>query len=202
MKPLASDPRLIRQRNDKTKKKAFKHAQRRANEPLGVNSSPPQKTAVPSIELFQKEDCPFSHSVRNRLSHMGLDFIAHTVPEGAPLKHELLTQAGGKDQIPFLVDHRTGMKLYETASIIQYLDKEYGTPAPTRLALLTRNLSLRIQTRSDQLAWAIRLPFEHARDVVDDMTMSLKALRESYQSVREAIVKPVPTESPQQRRAA
>lgn len=83
----------------------------------------------PGIELFQKEECPFSHAVRQKLSDLGLDFIAHSVPDEDSLKHQKLVEAGGKDQVPFLADHKSGVKLYESDAIIAYLDQEYGAGA-------------------------------------------------------------------------
>ncbi|MCM2277828.1 MAG: glutathione S-transferase N-terminal domain-containing protein [Oligoflexia bacterium] len=132
--------------------------------------------------------------MRNRLSQLGVDYIAHTVPKGNAFKHELLAQAGGKDQIPFLIDRKSGVKLYDSDKIISYLEHEFGRPAPARISELTRNVALRIQARSDELAWALRQPFERARSLVDDMSDSLKVLRDSYQSVRRALTQPAAAE--------
>lgn len=79
------------------------------------------------LELFQKEECPFSHVVRQKLSDLGLDYAAHSIPDAQDLKHKELVNAGGKDQVPFLIDHKTGVKLYESEAIVSYLEKEYGT---------------------------------------------------------------------------
>ena len=81
----------------------------------------------PTLELFQKEECPFSHTVRQKLSDLGLDFVAHSIPDTQDLKHKELVNAGGKDQVPFLIDHKSGVKLYESEAIVSYLEKEYGT---------------------------------------------------------------------------
>ena len=56
---------------------------------------------LPVLELFQKENCPFSHAVRSKLTRLGLDFVAHSVPDGHPPSSiEQLVRAGGKDQLP------------------------------------------------------------------------------------------------------
>lgn len=86
--------------------------------------------SAPKLELFQNEDCPYSHAVRERLSELGLDFISRSVSfeedERAKKTHERLVQAGGQDQVPFLIDHTTGERMYESEDIIAYLDRKYG----------------------------------------------------------------------------
>src|SRR5262245_25147534 len=57
-------------------------ASRRRAERRALERSQSAFEGVPSIELFQNEEDPHSHSVRERLSLLGLDFIAHTVSSG------------------------------------------------------------------------------------------------------------------------
>lgn len=128
MKPLKNSPRSKSEGTESIKKKAFKRAQLRVMEMKGFGQKSMPKRAIPSIELFQKEECPFSQAVRQKISDLGLDIVSHSVPDGLALKHEMLVQAGGKDQLPFMVDHKTGIKLYESDAILAYLGKEYSTP--------------------------------------------------------------------------
>jgi glutathione S-transferase len=111
---------------------------------------------APQIELWQKESCPFSHSVRDRLSELGLDYVARSV-NGTDLKHRQLVQAAGRDQIPFLVDHRTGVKLHESAAIIAYLNREYGpAPSTSRVLKAAQRISGRIEMRRRQAEWVLQ----------------------------------------------
>jgi glutathione S-transferase len=68
------------------------------------------------LELWQAEWCPHSHKVRQRLTELGVDFVAHQVaadkddrPDGIAIPR-LLTEQGevfsGEEQIlPWLDEH-------------------------------------------------------------------------------------------------
>lgn len=54
------------------------------------------------IELYQAEWCPYSHDVRQRLTELGLDFVAHQV-EPEPGQRDAMEAAVGSRVIPVLV---------------------------------------------------------------------------------------------------
>ena len=54
------------------------------------------------IELYQSEWCPHSHRVRQRLTELGLDFVAHQVRVD-PAERTELARATGRWSIPTLV---------------------------------------------------------------------------------------------------
>lgn len=189
MKIASVQPKYVKQTAEKTKKKALRRALRRTQESAGPRTS--GQAATPSLELYQKEECRFSHAVRNHLSRLGLDFVSHTVPDGNSLKHEQLVHAGGKDEIPFLIDHKTGVRLFQSQAIINYLDKEYGQVREGAIRGWAHELDLRVRARADQLAWAIRTPFDRARDVVEDLSEGLSTLRKSYKVVKKVIQAPL-----------
>jgi glutathione S-transferase len=83
------------------------------------------------LELYQAEDCPYSESVREKLTQLGLSYIIHNPRlHGGEVQneqtHDELLAIGGDDQIPFLVDHQNNKTLYESDDIINFLDEEYG----------------------------------------------------------------------------
>ena len=82
--------------------------------------APPQP-----IELWDFEACPYCRKVREVLSELDLDYLAHPVAHGSP-RRERLVRLGGKMQAPFLVDPSTGTSLYESEDIIAYLNERYG----------------------------------------------------------------------------
>jgi len=53
------------------------------------------------IELYQAEWCPHSHRVRQRLTELDLDFMAHQVP--VPAERTGMERATGRRSIPTLV---------------------------------------------------------------------------------------------------
>jgi glutathione S-transferase len=54
------------------------------------------------VELWQTEWCPASHRVRQRLTELGIDYIAHQVPVERE-RRTLLQERTGGDTIPVLV---------------------------------------------------------------------------------------------------
>jgi glutaredoxin len=55
------------------------------------------------IELYQAEWCPYSRLVRERLTELGVDFLAHQV-EPEPEDRRRLQEVAGTEEIPVLVD--------------------------------------------------------------------------------------------------
>jgi glutathione S-transferase len=77
------------------------------------------------LELWDFEACPYCRKVREVLSELDLDYLAHPVAHGSPRRARLV-RLGGKMQAPFLVDPNTGTSLYESEDIIAYLNERYG----------------------------------------------------------------------------
>lgn len=92
------------------------------------------------LELYDFEACPYCRKVREVLSELDLDYVAHPVAHGSPRRAELIKR-GGKMQAPYLVDPNTPTELYESDDIIRYLNATYGAgeragwrlPIPTLL---------------------------------------------------------------------
>jgi glutathione S-transferase len=85
------------------------------------------------LELYQSEGCPHSAKVRDKLSALGLSYVAHNprLPgdAGGDVTNERTyeeLQAGGADQIPYLVDTDREAALYETEDIVEYLEEHYA----------------------------------------------------------------------------
>jgi glutathione S-transferase len=146
-----------------------------------------QNSAAPSLELFQLESCPECHLVRRKLSELGADFIARTVSPGSALKHEQLIQASGKDQIPFLIDHITGTKLFESMAIVSYLDKQYGKTKPTPVLRWAERIKNTVQLRSEEFAWAILEPVHQIERLGGDARQALREVSGSWKAVRKAL---------------
>lgn len=78
------------------------------------------------LELYQYENCPFCARVRQRMTELELDYIIRNVPRGSK-KRAFLRELGGKEQVPFLVDQKNGVRLYESEDIIRYLELHYSS---------------------------------------------------------------------------
>lgn len=79
------------------------------------------------IELYQAEWCPYSSRVRQRLTELGVDFIARQVPADRDDRDEL-EQLSGARGIPVLVPEQ-GDPIGETDAILAYLDDTFDEDA-------------------------------------------------------------------------
>jgi len=85
------------------------------------------------LELYQSEGCPHSADVREKLSALGVSYVVHNprLPgdEGGDVTNERThdeLQAGGNDEIPYLVDTDREAALYGSDDIVNYLDEHYA----------------------------------------------------------------------------
>lgn len=94
-----------------------------------------ESATVPSpkpLEVWGYEPSPFSKIVRERLCELELPYILHTVPRGSPTRKQL-AELTGRFQAPYLVDPNTGVSMFESADICDYLTATYGPSAPGAL---------------------------------------------------------------------
>jgi glutathione S-transferase len=77
------------------------------------------------IELWQTEWCPASRRVRQRLTELGLSFVARQVPVDPHTRTELEAATGTKT-IPVLVSG--GNTVSGEEAILGYLDREFTEP--------------------------------------------------------------------------
>jgi glutathione S-transferase len=83
--------------------------------------------AVPryALELWAYEASPFSKIVRERLVEYELPYLYHNAARGS-LNREVLRNLTGRVQLPYLIDPNTGISMFESAEILDYLDMTYG----------------------------------------------------------------------------
>jgi glutathione S-transferase len=82
------------------------------------------------LTLFQAEWCPQSHRVRQRLTELGLPFVAMQV-EPRPEDRDELREASGDDSIPVLVTEE-GEAIRGADRILEWLDAHYAEPPTAR----------------------------------------------------------------------
>jgi glutaredoxin len=83
------------------------------------------------VELFQAEWCPFSHLVRQRLTELGVDFVARQV-EPDPEDRDALERATGVRSIPVLVLEDGTVVGGETRDVLATIDDLYEETRFTR----------------------------------------------------------------------
>ncbi|MFB6191673.1 MAG: glutathione S-transferase N-terminal domain-containing protein [Candidatus Nanohaloarchaea archaeon] len=76
------------------------------------------------LELYQFEGCPFCSKVREKMTELGLDFIARQVdPKGDRSRVE---EVSGQTGVPVLVDPNRDVVMPESDDIVEYLEEHYG----------------------------------------------------------------------------
>jgi glutathione S-transferase len=83
------------------------------------------------LTLYQTEWCPHSHRVRQRLTELGIDFIARQVPARREGRVDL-RRATGTDRVPVLVTDE-GTLLEGSDEILRYLADRFEEPADARV---------------------------------------------------------------------
>ena len=119
------------------------------------------------LRLYDIEDCPFCRLAREVLTELDLDAIILPCPKGGTRFRPELLERGGKAQFPYLVDENTGVEMYESMAIVDYLFQTYGGgQVPLRWKLGP------LQKLSSSLASAARLRagmFSKASVLPEDM---------------------------------
>src|SRR3712207_6471461 len=72
------------------------------------------------IEVFQAEWCPYSHLVRERLTELGVDYVARQV-EPKPRDRDRLEEISGQRSIPVVVLEDGTVLSGETEDIVREL---------------------------------------------------------------------------------
>ena len=99
------------------------------------------------LHLWSFEGSPFSRLVRERLCELELPYVLHNVakerwqdmgpavfrakpgpyvPLAGGKREKELSNMQGRLQVPYLVDDNTGVQMFESKDIIQYLNRTYG----------------------------------------------------------------------------
>ncbi|WP_370210712.1 glutathione S-transferase N-terminal domain-containing protein, partial [Alloalcanivorax venustensis] len=109
-----------------------------AQQGRGIATRPAGRQPAEPLELYDMEGCPFCRLVREALTDLDLDVLIYPCPKGGDRYRPLVERLGGKQLFPYLMDPNTGVDLYESADIIDYLYREYGgRPAPAAWRLRT-----------------------------------------------------------------
>ena len=93
---------------------------------FGNRHYPRTKTPERALEIYEFEVCPYCRIAREALSALSLSPIVYPCPKGGTRYREKVKAEGGRYQFPYLVDPNTGVAMYESADITEYLFREYG----------------------------------------------------------------------------
>lgn len=92
----------------------------------GINSQVASYKPAQMLVLYDIENCPFCRLVREVLTELDLDAQILPCPKGGTRYRPELIERAGRAQFPYLIDPNTGVEMYESMDIIEYLYGEYG----------------------------------------------------------------------------
>ncbi|MEM8661040.1 MAG: glutathione S-transferase N-terminal domain-containing protein [Pseudomonadota bacterium] len=118
----------------------------------GIQSEPAIVKPAALLQLYDKENCPYCRLVREALTELDLDAEIYPCPKNGERFRPEVEERGGKAQFPYLVDPNTGVEMYESLDIIDYLFETYGQrPLPLKWRASA------LQTAGSMLASATRI---------------------------------------------
>ncbi|GAA0186429.1 oxidoreductase [Lithospermum erythrorhizon] len=85
----------------------------------------PAKLPPKPLEIWAYEGSPFCKVVREVLVELELPHIQHSCARGSP-KRQAIYQKLGHFQVPYLEDPNTGVQMFESAEIVEYLQSTYA----------------------------------------------------------------------------
>ncbi|KAL6858742.1 hypothetical protein ACP4OV_017744 [Aristida adscensionis] len=77
------------------------------------------------IEIWAYEGSPFCKLARETLVELELPHLLHSCARGSPRRQEFFKK-NGLFQVPYIEDPNTGVKMFESAEIIEYLNTTYS----------------------------------------------------------------------------
>ena len=89
-----------------------------------ANARPDNEEMLP-LELWGYEPSPFVRPVREKLCGLCLRHVLVPTARGSANRDALIAKTGVQFQVPYLVDPNTGVALFESLEIIEYLDAVY-----------------------------------------------------------------------------
>ena len=91
----------------------------------GGSVVPTAKKAAKQIVLYDYEGNQFSRLVREALTELDLIHEIRSAGKGSKRREEL-KELAGKTTVPYLFDPNTGVRMGESADIVEYLFREYA----------------------------------------------------------------------------
>ena len=79
------------------------------------------------LELWGYEVSPFVRPVREKLCGLALKHVIVPTARGSANRDRLVAKTGVQFQVPYLVDPNTGVELFESPEILEYLEQVYTT---------------------------------------------------------------------------
>ncbi len=77
-----------------------------------------------NFTLYVKTGCAYCAAAIHKLEELNLKWEERNISDDGIVKE--LIERGGKRQVPYLIDKEKAIEMYESADIVDYLEKNYG----------------------------------------------------------------------------
>jgi glutaredoxin len=84
----------------------------------------PKRSPEQPLELWNYEASPYCRMVRERLDQQGIAYLSHNLARHSP-KRSAFKQRFGRTQFPYLFDPNTNVGMFESSTILRYLNDTY-----------------------------------------------------------------------------
>lgn len=91
----------------------------------GGVAKPSNKPPFKPLTLHSYEGSPFCKLVKEKLCELELEHLQISCPRGS-INRQKLFEKKGRFQVPYLQDDNTGVQLFESQAILEYLEKQYA----------------------------------------------------------------------------
>ena len=81
--------------------------------------------AIAPLTLWTYEASPFTKAVRESLTELAIPHVVRYCPRGSEKRAEMIEKTG-RFQVPFLEDPNTGIEMFESADIVEYVENTYA----------------------------------------------------------------------------
>ncbi len=101
----------------------------------GINARPRIRQPAKMLRLYDMENCPYCRLSREALTELDLDVEIYPCPKGGERYRPWVEERGGTALFPFLVDVNSGVEMYQSMDIVEYLFQQYGDSLPVKWRL-------------------------------------------------------------------
>jgi len=84
----------------------------------------PDNTQMKPLELWGYEPSPFVRVVREKMESLALPHLMVNTARGSANRDRMVAKTG-RFQVPYLVDPNTGIEMFESCEIVEYLEEVY-----------------------------------------------------------------------------
>lgn len=91
----------------------------------GRSSDPPPQPLI----VWSAEGSPYAKIVKEELCELQIAHLQISCPRGSPQRQRMFEKTG-RFQIPYLEDPNTGVAMYESSAIIEYINAMYAVEKP------------------------------------------------------------------------